>query len=369
MANIEINLDVIDKRLSSTTTKITNKCTNAYNYVDSLKSELPYKIKDKNNINERLTTLRANCNILENNFNRLEKNIIKVLNRYVKFEQGLTKDAKKINPKEVKVKQRLPKKTKIKRTNTIKVNYTNINKINNSMQKDFVSSVLFNREIDIKVSNYDSGVCAAVMVECKSIIIDTIQIDDTYYFQNLNTQKVVEDNIAILNDSNIDHNKEKRTRTVNEILGVTNSEYINSLYIIEHANDIDKKITNDSVLDDTNKTFNNDYKNDTNYNRNDKTLNNIKDSRNNSLSSETSNDVNFNKKETSIEVETLSVNTEKANNLKMKQGNIEYETLEDTNFETANTISSKVNSNYERINTDKINNETESLNIKYEDII
>lgn len=370
MADIEIDLDVIDKRLSSITSKIENKCTNAYNYVDSLKSELPYKIKEKNNINEKLNTLKSNCNILENNFNRLEKSVIKVLNRYVNFEQELTKDAKNINPKEIKVKQKIPNKVKQQNTNKIKVNNTNIKKINNSMKKEFISNFLFNRDIDIKVSNYDSGVCKAVMVECKSIITDTIQIDNTYYFKNLNTQKVVEGNITILNDLDIENNKNNHTRTVSEILGVSSSsEYINSLYIIEHVNDIDEKVTNDSVLDDVNKMFHDDYENGTNYNSNNKVLNNIKENRNNSLSSETSIHVNLKKKGMNVEVENLSTNTEQTNNIQRNQRNIEYETLENTNFENVNMISSKSSSNYEKLNIDTIDNSNESLNIRYEDVI
>lgn len=357
MANIEIDLDVIDKKLSSTTTKIANKCTKAYNYADSVKASLPYRIKEKNNINEKLSNLKSNCNILENNFNRLEKSIIRVLNRYVKYEHELTSNAKKINPKEVKVKEETLRKIKTEKTDTIKVNYANINKINHSMQKEFISNTLFNKDIAIKVSNYDSGVCAAVMMECKSIITDTIQIDDTYYFQNLNTQQVVENNITILNDADIDKDKEMYTRTVKEILGVSSNEYVNSIYMLEHVNDIDNKVKNDSALDHVNKNFNDNYKNDTKYNNNDKIINNIKDNRKNSLNSEITNNLNFHKKETSIAVETLSTNTEKLNTMEKAQSNIEYERLEDNNIEVINNITSKSSDNYEKVN------------IRYEDII
>ncbi len=356
MADIEIDLDVIDRKISSITTKVASKCTDAYNYVDSLKAELPYNIKDKNHINEKLNALRSNCNILETNFNRLEKSVIKVLNRYVNYEQELTKNAQKINPRDVKIKSKIQKNIKVKKTNTIKINSKDIYKINNSMVKDFISNTFFNQDMDIKVSNYDSGVCAAVMMKCSSLVTDMIQIDETYYFHNLNTQQVIPNNISILNDADIDNDKKNHTRTLDQILGVSSSsEYIHSVYIIQHVNDIDNKIANDSVLDDANKTFHDDYQNSINYNNNNKIIDNSKDRKNISWDNEAKNDVKFDKKKTPIQPETLNISTEKTNNMKSVQNNSEYKTLG--------------SSTVQNINPNTINNSNKNLDIKYEEII
>lgn len=346
MADIEINLKTIDRKLSNTSRKVTSKCSQAYDYANRLKAELPYKIKNKNQINEKLTTLKSNCRILENNFNRLEKTIIKVLNRYVEHEQNLTSKAKNIKPKVVKTPTKITKSISKAQPEKIKVNYADMNSINGRMNREFISNFIFNKNIQLTASNYDSGVCAAVMMECEPIIGDRIQVDYTYYFDHLNTQKVVPNNIEILNDANINENRTAHTRTINEILGVSNSsKYVNSVYIIEHVNNINDTIKEESVLDHTDKEF----------------------------STNSTQSTTYAQKEFNLKKEELNSNTNMQNDKRIRnENNMKYETLENNVNISTNGRKNQNHIQYENIDQAHVaveNKQIHTIDIEYEDII
>ncbi len=324
MANIEIDIARIDRALSNTSNHISEKCTRAYNNVNDLKMELPLSIKEKNNINRDLLNLRSDCNTLERNFGILERKIIKVLNRYVRNETGLTKDARRIKPKEVKVRAKIKKGTQGERIKTVKIDQEAILNINKQIKTDYIADILFDENTHIKVSNYNSGVCSATMKDCESCIKDQIMVDETYYFKNLNTTSA-QNSQEFVNNLTINNNKKEHTRTIEQILGVSHKAcYIDSAYLMEYVKEINTKVPHQDVTSTVNKNFSTDVKEAKGYDKTE-TLENFEDLTVGKVEAQS----HMEKRGINLSDEKIDVGEIKGQ-VQMKQNvTVKYETLED----------------------------------------